>query len=314
LKLALAVKYHPGPLTEAHWPRVAVVGAGGVGCYFGGKLSIAGAPVTLIGRARQVEALRARGLVIESAGATRTTPVAASAAMSAAANADVVLLAVKTFDTETAARELAPHFRPGATLLSLQNGVDNVSRIRPAAGIAAEAAVVYVGAEITEPGRLQHTARGDLVLGPNPTLVSLFTRAEVPVRVSDNVEGELWLKLILNCAYNAISAVARCRYGRLVRDPRTRELMRIVVEEVVAVGKARGVRFPDVDLVSATWKLGEGMEHTTSSTSQDLARGHRTEIDSLNGYVARLGAELSIPTPVNRTLHALVKLLESDSS
>lgn len=291
-----------------------MVGAGAVGCYFGGKLSIAGVPVTFIGRSRQVEALRERGLVIESADATCRVPVAASVEMSAAANADVVLLAVKTFDTETAARELAPHFREGAVLLSLQNGVDNVSRIRSAAGIAAEAAVVYVGAEITEPGRIQHTARGDLVLGPDPALESLFTRAGVPVRVSDNLEGELWLKLILNCAYNAFSAVARSRYGRLVRDSRTRALMRTIVEEVVSVGKARGVRFPDVDLVSATWKLGEGMEHTTSSTSQDLARGNRTEIDSLNGYVARLGAELSIPTPVNRTLHALVKLLEADSN
>jgi 2-dehydropantoate 2-reductase len=236
--------------------------------------------------------------------------------MSAAESADVVLLAVKTFDTETAARELAPHFLsgpPGSVLLSLQNGVDNVSRIRSAAGIDAAAAVVYVGAEIAEPGRIQHTARGDLVLGPTPALEALFARAGVPVRISDNVEGELWLKLVLNCAYNAISAVARSRYGRLVRDPRTRELMRAIVEEVVAVGRARGVRFPDVDLVAATWKLGEGMEQTTSSMSQDLARGNRTEIDSLNGYVARLGEELSIPTPVNRTLHALVKLLETDS-
>jgi 2-dehydropantoate 2-reductase len=90
--------------------------------------------------------------------------------------------------------------------------------------------------------------------------------------------------------------------------------MRNVVDDVVAVGTARGVRFPDVDLVAATWKLGEGMELATSSTAQDIARGRRTEIDSLNGYVARVGEELGIPVPVNRTLHALVKLLEEGSS
>jgi 2-dehydropantoate 2-reductase len=296
------------------WPRIAVVGAGAVGGYFGGKLSLAGAPVTFIGRGPQVEALRANGLTIESAGETRTTRVEAASDMAAAAGADVTLFSVKTLDTEQAARELRPHFAKGAVLLSLQNGVDNVARIRAAAGIEAVPAVVYVGAEVTEPGRVKHTARGDLVLGGHPDLVALFTRAGIPVRVSDNVEGDLWLKLLLNSAYNALSALGQARYGLLVRHAESRELMRRVVDEVIAVGTARGVRFPGIDLMAATWRLGEGMELTTSSTAQDIARGRLTEIDSLNGYVARLGEELGIPTPVNRTLHALVKLLESSRS
>jgi 2-dehydropantoate 2-reductase len=293
------------------WPRIAVVGAGAVGCYFGGKLALAGAPVSFIARGGQVQALRANGLIIESAGVTRTTRVEADTEMAAAADADVALLSVKTTDTEEAARELAPHLQTHAVFVSLQNGVDNVARIRAATGIDAVPAVVYVGAEVTEPGRVKHTARGDLVLGPDPELVSLFTRADIPVRVSENIEGDLWLKLIQNSAYNALSALGRANYGRLVRHAETRELMRRVVEEVVAVGTARGVRFPEVDLIEATWKLGEGMELTTSSTAQDIARGKPTEIDSLNGYVARLGDELGIPTPINRTLHSLVKLLES---
>jgi 2-dehydropantoate 2-reductase len=238
-------------------------------------------------------------------------PVEATTDMGAASDAEVVLLSVKTTDTESAASQLAPYFQKNAVLVSLQNGVDNVVRIRAAAGIEAVPAVVYVGAEVIEPGRLKHTARGDLVLGPHPRLLPLFARAEIPVRVSDNVEGELWLKLILNSAYNALSALGRANYGRLVRHAESRELMRKVVDEVVAVGTAHGVRFPEIDLIAATWKLGEGMELTTSSTAQDIGRGKPTEIDSLNGYVARLGDELGIPTPVNRTLHALVKLLES---
>jgi 2-dehydropantoate 2-reductase len=294
------------------WPRVAVVGAGGVGCYFGGMLALAGAPVTFIARGSQLQALRAKGLVFESVGFTRTFPVSATADVGSAADAKVVLLCVKTTDTEEAAKSLAPHLSEGALVVSLQNGVDNVARIRAATGVEAIPAVVYVGAEVTEPGRLKHTARGDLVLGDLPELAKLFERAGIPVRLSNNVEGDLWLKLIQNCAYNALSAVGRTSYGRLVRNPWTRDLAREVVEEVVAVGKARGVRFPEVDLVAATWKLAEGMEHTTSSTFQDIARGKRTEIDSLNGYVARLGTELGVPTPVNRTLHALVKLLEPD--
>jgi 2-dehydropantoate 2-reductase len=296
------------------WPRIAVVGAGAVGCYFGGMLALAGAPVTFIGRERQVDALRTNGLTLESVRFTRTVAVEASTEMRSAADAQVVLLCVKTTDTEEAARSLAPHLAEGALVVSLQNGVDNVSRIRAAAGIDAVPAVVYVGAEVIEPGRVKHTARGDLVLGDLPDLAKLFVRAGIPVKISENIEGDLWMKLIQNCAYNALSALGRAQYGRLVRSPWTRDLMRKVVEEVVAVGKAREIRFPDIDLIAATWKLGEGMELTISSTAQDIARGKRTEIDSLNGYVARLGEELGIPTPVNRTLHALVKLLEEDFS
>ena len=295
------------------WPRIAVVGAGAVGCYFGGMLKMAGAPVTFIGRERQVEALRAKGLTLESVHFTKTLPVEASTEMSSTSGAAVVLFSVKTTDTEEAARSLAPHLSRGALVVSLQNGVDNIARIRAAAGIDALPAVVYVGAEVTEPARVKHTARGDLILGSHPELARLFERAEVPVRQSENIEGDLWMKLIQNCAYNALSALGRAEYGRLVRSALSRAVMRDVVEEVVAVGRASGVRFPEMDLVAATWKLGEGMEHTTSSTAQDVARGKRTEIDSLNGYVSRLGEEIGVPTPVNRTLHALVKLLEPDS-
>ncbi len=297
-------------MPEEVWPRIAVVGAGAVGCYFGFKLAMAGAPVVFVGRERQVEALRAKGLTLESVDFTRTLPVEASTEMGAAASARVVLFSVKATDTEEAARSLAPHLAQGALLVSLQNGVDNVSRIRSAAGIAAIPAVVYVGVEVTEPGRVKHTARGDLVIGDHKELSALFARAGIPVEISTNIEGELWMKLIQNCAYNALSAIGRANYGRLVRNPLIRDVMKQVVEEVVAVGRARGVRFPQGDLVAAVWGLGEVMEQTTSSTAQDIARGRRTEIDSLNGTVARLGEELGIPTPVNRTLHALVKLLE----
>jgi 2-dehydropantoate 2-reductase len=276
-------------------------------------LKMAGAPVTFIGRQRQVQALRSKGLTLESARFTKTLPVEASTEMSSASGAAVVLFSVKTTDTEEAARSLAPHLAQGALVVSLQNGVDNIARIRAAAGIDALPAVVYVGAEVTEPARVKHTARGDLILGSHPELARLFERAEIPVRQSENIEGDLWMKLLLNCAYNALSAVGRAEYGRLVRSALAREVMRDVVEEVVAVGTASGVRFPQMDLLAATWKLGQGMERTTSSTAQDVARGKRTEIDSLNGYVARLGKDLGVPTPVNRTLHALVKLLEPGS-
>jgi 2-dehydropantoate 2-reductase len=312
-------------MAEGGWPRIAVMGAGAVGCYYGGTLARAGAPVTLIGRARHVEAIAREGLFLESARFRGYVRPSASTEVAAARDGEIVLFCVKTLDTEEAARSLAPHLAGGALVVSLQNGVDNVERIRSAAGIDAVAAAVYVGAEMTGPGRVKHTARGDLVLGDLPgrgqgddrrrrdldRVAAVLARAGVPCQVSENVEAALWTKLIVNCAYNAISALGRARYGRIVRDPSAREVMRQAVEETIAVARAAGVRLPDGDLVGVALGLAETMPETISSTAQDVARGKRTEIDSLNGYVVRRGAELGVGTPVNRTLHALVKLLEA---
>jgi 2-dehydropantoate 2-reductase len=311
-------------MEEIRWPAIAVMGAGAVGCYFGGMLARAGAPATLIGRPRHVEAITRHGLLLESAHFRQHIPLTAAADAAAVRGAEIVLLCVKAPDTEAATRALVPHLSQGAVIVSLQNGVDNVERIRSVVGVEAIPAVVYVGAEMTAPGCVRHTARGDLVIGDLPpgdpgdetrrsrlaSLAALFARAGVPCRVSDNVEAELWAKLIINCAYNAISALSRARYGPMAKNPWVRDIMRLVVEEAVAVGRAAGVRMPDADLVESTWKLADSMAATISSTAQDLIRGKRTEIDALNGYVARRGAELGVATPVNQTLHALVKLLE----
>src|SRR5262249_46539186 len=178
--------------------------------------------------------------------------------------------------------------------------------------------VVYVAAAMTGPGQVRHTGRGDLVVGDLwggrqsevERLAALFARAGVPCAVSANIQGELWAKMALNCAYNALSALGRAKYGRMAQNSGAREVMRLAVEETAAVARASGVLFGDSDLVEAAFRLGEAMSGATSSTAQDIARGKRTEIDSLNGYVARRGAELGVATPVNQALHALVKLLE----
>jgi 2-dehydropantoate 2-reductase len=303
---------------DEKWPRVAVLGAGAVGCYFGGMLARAGAPVTLIGRPQHVEALKRDGLWLEGMRFQEWVPVAASVAVEAGRDAAVVLFCVKTLDTDEAARSLAPHLAPGAVVLSLQNGVDNAQRIRAAGGFEALPVVVYVAAAMTGPGRVKHTGRGDLVVGDPgggrrgevERLAALFARADVPCAVSADIGAELWTKMSMNCAYNAVSALGRARYGRVAQHPWAREVLRLAVEETVAVAGASGIHLSQRELVEAAFRLGEAMSEATSSTAQDIHRGKRTEIDSLNGYVARRGAELGVPTPVNRTLHALVKLLE----
>ena len=305
--------------------RVAVVGAGAVGCYFGGMLARAGVPVTLIGRAFHVEAIQRDGLFLERRDFQECVRSDADVHIEAVRKAAIVLLCVKTVDTETAAMALAPHVGDGAILVSLQNGVDNVERIRRATGIDAIPAVVYVAVEMTGPGRVTHSGRGDLIIGELLSstrrpgrlerVEALFTLARIPCRVSDNIAAELWTKLVINCAYNAISALGHTRYGLIKDNPLTRDVIRQVIAEVVAVATAAGVFLPDAEhLTTAALKLGQAMAEATSSTAQDLARGKPTEIDSLNGYVARCGAELGVPAPVNSTLHALVKLLESTTN
>jgi len=305
------------------WPRVAVVGAGAVGGYFGGMLARAGAHVTLIGRPVHVEIWRRDGLFIDSINFQETIPVEASTEIAACKDANLVLFSVKSTDTEETAKHLARHVRSDALVISLQNGVDNVERIRAATSLDPIAAVVYVASSMPAPGRVKHGGRGDLLIGEFPgrsrlaredalaRVSSWFEAAGVPCRVSPDIESDLWTKLITNVALNAMSAVACAPYGDLVAFPESRETIRDLVNECVTVARAGGVSLADVDFVQMVLRFAESFGHVYSSTAQDLDRRKRTEIDALNGFVVRRGVDLGVPTPVNRSLLALVKLREA---
>jgi len=301
------------------WPRIAVIGAGAVGGYFGGLLARAGAPVVFVGRAGFADAVKKNGLFLDTLGFQESVRVEASSELRAARGAELALFCVKTTDTEAVARELAPLLAAEAIVVSMQNGADNAERIRAASGIAALPAAVYVAAAVPEPGRVKHAGRGDLVVGPRNArtekVAAVFERAGVPCRISENIEGELWTKLLMNCAGNAISALARVTYGTIAADEDARTLVAAVVREVLGVARAAGVQVPGMEtpeaVIATALQLSAQMSHATSSTAQDLERGKRTEIASLNGYVARRGAELGVAAPVNQALYALVKLAEA---
>lgn len=303
------------------WPRIVVMGAGAVGCYYGGLLARAGAAVTLVARPPHLEALRRDGLHFDGLRFRERIAVEAAGDASAVRDADWVLFAVKSTDTEAAAREMAPYLPAQALVVGLQNGVDNLERIRAVLPNPVVPAVVYVAVAMSGPGALRHTGRGDLVIGPMGardrqvdfgSVAAVFERAGIGCRVSGNVEGELWVKLLMNCAYNPVSALGRSQYKTMAARPDVLGVMRAVVHEVIAVAEAAGVTLPPGDHVEAACRLADSMPEATSSTAQDLARGRRTEIDHLNGYIVRRGAELGVPVPVNATLHALVRLLESN--
>jgi 2-dehydropantoate 2-reductase len=304
---------------DASSPRVAVVGAGAVGGYFGGMLARGGVPVVLIGRPAFVEAVQRSGLKLDSFQFQDTVHPQASTQLSAAANADIVLFCVKTTDTARVAKELSGIVRRDALVVSLQNGVNNAEDIRAASGLESLPAVVYVAASVPVPGTVKHLGRGDLVVGPpnEPAekVARLFEQAGVPCRISENIAGELWAKFIGNCSLNALSALGRVTYGEILASPDARKIMEAVVQETLAVAHAEGIHLTNLDdppaAIAACFKIAEQMSATRSSTAHDLARGKRTEIDSLNGYAAKLGALLGVPTPVNHALYTLVKLYES---
>jgi len=305
-------------------PRVAVVGAGAVGCYYGGMLARAGVPVVLIGRPAHVAAMRRDGLRLSTAAFDEHVAVEASTDVAASAGAALVLVCVKSTDTEATGAAIAPHLAPGARVLSLQNGVDNAARLAALLGRAVAPAVVYVASEMAGPGHVRHMGRGELVIAADTgaaavpadsgmsaaDIAALFARAGVPVELSGNVPGALWAKLLLNCGYNAISAITDLPYGRMATLPDVMRSVRDTVAECLAVAEAARIAIPG-DVWAAVDRIAASMPGQVSSTCQDLRRGKPTEIDHLNGFVVREGERLGVPTPLNRALHALVKALEA---
>ena len=293
--------------------KIGVMGAGAIGCYYGAMLARAGNEVALVGRVQHVEAMRREGLRLEAKSLDLRLAVEASTDPSVLRGASLILFCVKSPDTEAAGTAMAPHVGREARILSLQNGVDNAERLAAVLGRDVIPAVVYVATEMAGPGHVKHHGRGELVIGASAAsaqVAQILRAAGVAVEVSDNVAGALWAKLIVNCAYNALSAITQLPYGRLVAQPGVPAVMRDLVDECLALAKAAKVDVPG-DMHAATRRIGETMPGQFSSTAQDLARGKPTEIDYLNGFVVRKGEALGVPTPANRALHSLVKALEA---
>ena len=296
--------------------KVAVMGAGAVGCYYGGMLARAGHDVVLVARPQHVTAIERHGLRLQTLSFDEPVHLKASVNASAVQGAEVVLLSVKSSDTEAAGRLMQPFLRADALVICLQNGVDNAERLRAVLpGQTVVAAVVYVATEMAGLGHVKHHGRGDLVIEPAGTaaVVQALVAAGVPMEVSNNVRGALWAKLILNCAYNAVSAIAQLPYGKTVAGAGITDVMGDVVAECLAVAQADGVQVAG-DVQAAVAKLAGSMPTQLSSTAQDLARGKPTEIDHLNGLILRRGQALGVATPANQVLWALVKLLEAKNT
>ena len=298
-----------------------IAGAGAIGGYLGARMAQAGRDVTLFARGPHLRAMQERGLRVISAEGDFEVHPRVIGNLEEAGPVDVIFLGVKAHGLTQLAPAIQPLIGEDTTVVSMQNGVDNVEQIRSAAGINALPSVVYVAASVPEPGRVKHVGRGDLVVGPKnektERIAALFSRANVPCRLSENIEGELWTKLVWNCALNAVSALGRAKYGQIAGSADAWKVVEIAVYEVLAVAKAANIHPPGLEdpkaALGGALKIATQMAEALSSTAQDMNRGKLTEIDSLNGYVSRRGAELGVATPVNHALYALVKLAEGRS-
>ncbi len=288
-------------------PRVTIVGTGAMACLVGARLASV-AKVTLTGSwAEGINALRTSGIRVEDPSGLRTASVAAVQWGEATVPADLVLVLVKAWQTPNVADRLHHLRKPDGFVLTLQNGLGNLELLGPGAGLG----VTYQGAALLGPGRVLPGGEGTTwIAGPEWT-VELFRKAGMSAETADAAKAEslLWGKLVVNCAINPLTAILRIPNGEVLRLPDVRLLSTRAALECAAVAKAKGIALPFCDPAEKTLEVARQTASNRSSMLQDVVRGAPTECEAISGAVARWGAILGVPTPVNETLYYLVRSL-----
>ncbi len=294
--------------------RIVIVGAGGVGGYFGARLARSGQDVTFLARGAHLDAIRGGGLRIRSAvEGEYTVAVTAVEKVAGLAVADAVLLCVKSFDTEAAVEQIRAVVGPDTAVLSLQNGVDNEDKIDALLGPGhAVGGVAYVFAAIEAPGVIAHTFSGRIVLGEldgrvtsrAERLCEVFTAAAISAGVSDDIRRVLWEKYLMISAQAGTTALTRSPIGVIRALPPTWRMYRLIVEELAALGRAAGVALPADVVESTVANAGKMAGHLSSSLHHDLVHGKRLELEALHGHAVRLGQRLDVPTPTVFAVYA----------
>lgn len=300
--------------------RIAVIGAGGVGGYFGARLYAAGEDVLFVQRGAHGEAMRREGLRIASPLGDLDLPRVAVVAPEEAASAapvDLVLVTVKSIHTDSAADAASALLGPDTAVLSLQNGVENEDRLAARLGVGRVlAGLCYILALIEAPGRIRHgmkTARiefGERTGGTSPRAEAfrdVCVNAGIDVVLAADVEAAIWTKFTMLCAHNGMTALARTAIGPVRDDPDGRAVLEVCARETMALAAARGVRLDPALAADPMVLFDRVPADMTSSTLHDLEHGKPLEIDWLNGAVVRLGRKAGVATPVNQCIYAALK-------
>jgi 2-dehydropantoate 2-reductase len=296
--------------------RIAVVGTGGVGAYFGGRLARAGADVHFVARGEHLAALRERGLRVRSIRGDFELPVDATEDPTEIGPCDFVLFCVKSFDTEIAAAALPSLLTSETGVLSLQNGVDNEEKLAAAIGEnQVMGGAAYILASIVEPGVIEHVAGpGSIAFGEldgthserAETLLEWCGRADIPAKLDSNVRARLWDKFAFICAQAGMTAATRLPIGEIRANPESWAMFRRISEEVVALADAEGVSLAP-DTVERHVAFAEGLEpEGTSSLYHDLVHGRRLELEALHGLVVSRARKHGLAVPASEAVYALL--------
>ncbi|MBO0758870.1 MAG: 2-dehydropantoate 2-reductase [Bradyrhizobiaceae bacterium] len=300
--------------------RIGVMAAGAVGGYFGARLAAAGHDVIFFARGANLEAIRRNGLIIESPlGNLHLTSVNVTDDPGSVAPVDVVLFAVKLWDLESAAQSIGPLIGLRTQVITLQNGIDAVERVAPILGVDHVAGgTAQIVSVIAAPGVIKHSSKvaiircGHIDRHSDPTLVAFADagkKAGFDISLSDDIERDLWDKFVMLAGTSGITAATREPVGRVLADPDTRALFLSLMQETVAVARAKSVRLPEdfaqerLHFVEANFPFD-----MRASMANDIERGNRLELDWLAGRVVELGRALGVPTPANAAVYAVLKL------
>jgi 2-dehydropantoate 2-reductase len=299
--------------------HIAVMATGALGGYFGARMAAAGHDVFFIARGSNLEAIKTNGVKIESVlGDLHLANPKVTDDPAKVGPVDVVLFAVKLWDTEKAAEQTLPLVRADTRVITLQNGVDSVERIAPILGADnVVAGCAYIAAAMSAPGVVTHTSKFARVVcgridGRADARLKAFADAGqaggIDIAVSDTIERERWQKFVFLAGLSGATATTRKPLGPVLEDPDTRAFFYRLMREVVAVGRAKGVSLP-TDFADDRMRFAESSPPTfKASMLHDLERGNRLELDWLAGKVVEFGQRLSIPTPANEAVYAVLKL------
>jgi 2-dehydropantoate 2-reductase len=303
--------------------KIAIMATGGVGGYFGVRLAAAGENVHFIARGAHLAALRGNGLVLKSAnGDLHLQPVSATDDPAQIGPVDIVIFAVKQYDTETAAKLIKPLIGADTAAIALQNGMDKDERLRAVLGRehVMDGAAYITGAGVVSPGVITHVGKvARIIFGEadgrrsarGERFLAACQSAGIDATLSTDIAKDLWAKFALLSAFSGVTSVLRQPIGAILGDPDTRKLFNDAITEAIAVAKAKGIDL-GADYLPRQVAFSAGIPPETKSSMQmDLEAGRRLELEWMSGAVARFGDELAVPTPVHHFLYAALKLWAS---
>jgi 2-dehydropantoate 2-reductase len=296
--------------------RIAVMGAGAVGGYYGGMLAHAGADVTLIARGRHLQAIQSDGLTVRRQKETIHIPdIKATASPEEAGPCDVVLFAVKSTVTEESAEQISPLIGPETMVISLQNGIDNEEKLAERLGAQhVVGGVAYISAAIERPGVIHHASLGSLTIGELDgekservnRFAALASGAGIETRVTSDIVRTKWEKLLWNITFNPLSALTGAIVGDILDDPELRRTAEAILSEYVSVAKAKGLALREKAIQGVMSSSDSVRSHKTSML-QDREAGKAMEIEAIGGAIVRMGRQLGVPTPALQSVYASLR-------